>query len=81
MQLDQFLAGLSLLRDYYDDPAGYHLGAEHDIIYVYPTDKPVSEEHLSQLEELGWFQPDVETGEESWTPANYDPEEGWGVFV
>ena len=81
MQLGEFLKGLNLLQTYYSDPEGYHLGADHDVIYAYPTDKPLPIAQLSRMKELGWFQPEVEAGDGEWTPELYDPEEGWAAFV
>ena len=82
MTLSDFTKGLDILRKYYDDPDGYCLGAEHDIIYVYSTDKPVSPEDLEKLFAMNWFQPDVDTGDEDLPKVEqYDLEEGWGAFV
>lgn len=75
MNLRNFMAGLEILRPYFDDPDGYHLGAEHDQIFVFATDQPVSDEDVAKLRELGWIQPDL--GED----APYDPAESWSAFV
>lgn len=73
MNLNNFLEGVNILRPYYNDPNGYHLGADHDIIYLYTTDKPLSPEAVQKMLDLGWFQ-------ES-SPEEYNPEEGWAAFV
>jgi hypothetical protein len=81
MTINNFLEGVQLLRPFYDDPDGYILGAEHDIIYVYATDKKVSStDTLARLFELGFFQPEVSI-EDDPTVADYDPAEGWAAFV
>ena len=75
MNLQDFTAGLQTLLPYYKDPAGYHLGAEHDQIYLYVTDKPLSATDVQTMRDLGWFQPDQDDGED------YDPGQGWATFV
>lgn len=78
MNLKDFTTGVKILAPYYDDPDGYHIGAEHDQFYMYATDKPVSKSDLEDLVNAGWFQDDVtcEDGVE-FGPENYDQEEGW----
>lgn len=41
MNLKNFIEGINTLRPYYEEPDGYHLGAEHDEIYLYATDRPL----------------------------------------
>lgn len=80
MKLGEFIEGVHILQRYTDMP--YPLGAEHDIIYFYATERPVQEPDLSRLYELGWHQPDVpEPDEGAVAHGPYDPEEGWGAFV
>lgn len=81
MNLDNFIAGLEIIRKYYEKTDGYHLGAEHDIIYVYATERPISDDDLKKLCELNWHQPEVDTGDEDFEPRHYDPEEGWAALV
>jgi len=64
-------AGVSLLRPYYKDPDGYHLGADHDVIYAYATDNPLGGDDVERMRELGWFQ----------EHDDYDPEESWWAHV
>ncbi len=75
MKLSEFTEGLDILKKYFNDPNGYHIGSEHDQFYVYATDKPVSDEDVKILLELGWFQP--ETNDDD----GYSPEDGWSVFT
>ncbi len=75
MNLKNFVDGVNLLRHYFTDPNGYHIGAEHDEFFVYATDRPVSPEDLVKLDAMGWSQPEVDED------APYDPAEGWRAFV
>lgn len=79
MKLDKLIQGIQILQLYYTDPTGYHTGAEHDEIFMYRTDKPVSTEDVTKLIELGWFQQDV-PGDE-FTVESYDPEESWSAYT
>ena len=81
MKLDTFLEGLEILQPHYSDPNGYHLGAEHDVIYAYPTDIPLSVASVTKMCELGWHQEDVATGDDGFKPEHYDPSEGWAYYV
>jgi hypothetical protein len=75
MTLSKFIDGLKLLQTYYTNADGFNLGAEHDQIYAYPTDLPLTPEDVKKMDDLGWFQPDTAEGDE------YDPDEGWSAFV
>lgn len=80
MKLNNFIEGLQIFQPYYDNPDGYHIGAEHDQVYVYSTDKPLPEAAVERLVELGWFQPDSEV-EEGFGFKDYRAEEGWSAYV
>jgi hypothetical protein len=56
MNLKDFTAGLSIISKYYDDPAGDHLGADNDVIYIYSPDRVMSGEDVARLRELGFYQ-------------------------
>lgn len=79
MQLDKFREGLEIFSRYYNNPSGYHIGAEHDVFYVCATDTPLSETDLKRVVELGWFQEGGSNDEEDTT--EYLPEEGWQAFT
>lgn len=82
MSIKDFAEGLATLRPYFAKPDGYHLGAEHDVIYVYATDSPVSVDDIAKLGALGWTQEYVELPEDKdWGPEYYDPQQGWAAFV
>ena len=73
-----FMTGLSILMKYKTNPDGYNIGADHDIIYVWATEKPVSEIDLARLYDLSWFQ-NVENDKDG-NPI-YNIEESWKAFV
>lgn len=73
MNLKAFVDGINILRPFFNDPDGYHIGAEHDQFYMYATDKPLPPEEVSKMRELGWFQPDSDD--------EYEPSDGWSAFT
>lgn len=82
----QIIEGLCILEKYRDNIDGYNTGAEHDVLYVYPTDKPVDEADLNRLVELGWYQEygiydEDSDREEEFGVKNYDPSETWSCNV
>ena len=80
MVLDNFIKGLNILRPYFDKyDGGYNLGAEHDIIYIYPTDRPLSLSDIKSLKELDWFQENIDS--DNTEEVAYDPLEGWCVYT
>ena len=84
MKTVEIIEGLTILQKYRTSQAGYNVGAEHDVLYAYATDTPVSPEDLARLIELGWFQDtdfgdDEETGD--FAAKHYDPDESWECFV
>jgi len=74
MKLSDFVDGLNILRPYYIDPDGYHIGAEHDQFYAYATDRALSAEDQERMRTLGWFQPETDDDE-------YSIEDGWSAFT
>ena len=82
MTVKELLDGLNVLRPYYVDPDGYTIGAEHDQIYAYSTDRPLTKEDVKRMCDLGWFQEDVEVDDDKdFGPDNYNPEESWSAYV
>lgn len=85
MTMEKFIAGLQIFSKYYTKPDGYHFGAEHDIIYIYATDRPIdNEDDLKKVYELGFHQDEVHEAfdlpdDQKYT--TYDPEEGWCTYV
>lgn len=78
MKLSELITSLEIVKSYYDDPDGYHVGAEHDQIYLYVTDRPLSASHVQLMLDMGWFQ---EGGATEDDPSAYDPEESWMSFT
>ena len=77
MNLKNFIEGISILSNYYDNQeGGYHLGAEHDTIYLYSTGKPLSTSDVCRMHELGWWQDDCDSDK-----GEYDQDSSWCAFV
>ena len=82
MRLNELIEGLQILEPFYDDPKGFHVGAEHDQFYAYATDKPLPEALVKRMVELDWFQPDVEIADgEDFKVENYAADEGWSAYT
>lgn len=54
--LTKFMKGLEILSKYYDNPDGFHLGADHDVIYLYRPEREISDDDRVALEKLGFAQ-------------------------
>lgn len=82
MNLKNILHGITILSGYYDDPEGYHLGAEHDTLYLYATDRPLTRGDIELMIKLNWCQvyDERETGVD-FEPKDYRPEESWVAYV
>ena len=74
MTIAGLIEGATILRDYYDNPNGYHVGAEHDQIFLWATQRSLPPEKVARMRELGWFQSYADED-------TYDPEDGWSAFV
>lgn len=57
MKLNDFICGMAIIGKYYNDD-GWHIGADYDIIYLYPTDKEMNRGDIQKLLDIGWYQPD-----------------------
>ena len=79
MSLKNFADGLAIIRAFYNDQDGYHIGAEHDQIYLYATDVPMDAAAIAKLQEIGWFQDEAENDADG--KPIYDPSSSWSVFV
>ena len=79
MTTDNVIAGIQLLQKY-RDKSGHDLGAEHDVIYAYPTPYRLSDEDLELMIQYGWHQ-DVEYAGEDFAPCDYAPDESWMCYV
>jgi hypothetical protein len=56
MKTSAIIEGLQILSKYYEPHDGYHNGAEHDVLYAYPTTRRVDRPDVEQLVKLGWIQ-------------------------
>lgn len=81
MKLIDMIETLNMVLPYYDDPTDYVFGAEHDQIYLYATDRPLSPEHVNRMVELGWSQKGGANEDAPDAYAAYDPEESWYTFT
>lgn len=75
MKLSELTRAIEILTPHYHKGGdGYYVGAEHDQIYLYATQTPLSEAELKEMDDLGWFQE---------YPANneYDLNESWTHFT
>lgn len=55
---DRIIGGLEILKSYGED--SYYVVAEHDEIFAGPNPSEVSEDHLKELEALGWRPSDAD---------------------
>lgn len=46
MRTTAIIEGMTILEKYRDAPDGFNCGAEHNVIYVYATDKPLDQVDL-----------------------------------
>lgn len=79
MQTKNLIDGIILLDAYRDVKNGFDLGADHDVIYCYATDRPLQLKDIERMLDLGWFQDDgcsEDTG-----PSAYISEESWWAYV
>lgn len=82
MNTKNLIEGLLLLDNYRNEQHGYNLGAEHDVIYAYPTDKRLSDEDAQKMIDLGWIQEhDDRDYEGDMTLEEYREDEAWQAFV
>lgn len=80
MTTSKVIEGLQILAKYRYEEDGYDLGAEHDVIYAYSTDRSLEAADIDRMIELGWRQ-ERENYDEDMTAKDYRREEGWYAFV
>ena len=56
MTTQNIIAGLQLTQLYRNRKDTFATGADHDVIYIYATDRPLSEEHVNTMIDLGFHQ-------------------------
>lgn len=78
MTLGELGRAISIIRDYYDDPDGYHISTDHDVFYFHATDRPMTHQDVAALGELGFFQEGAYDGTNL---ATYAPDRAWTSFT
>lgn len=82
MTTDELIKGLQILQPYYDNPGEFNTGTGYDVVYAYPTNKPVSEEDILKMVELDWDQEhDYDEGEDELSLSDYRQDESWVFFT
>jgi hypothetical protein len=83
MRARDIAAGINLLLTYYDNPEGYHVGADHDQVYMSATNRALTPEDVEKMVALGWHQEHVGRGDytEEFASKHYRPEEVWIAYV
>lgn len=82
METKNIIAGLQTLAPYYNKPDGFNCGADHDVIYGYSTDNPLSSEDINKMIEFGWHQEHDELDyNEDFTLEDYRPDESWHAYT
>lgn len=76
MSTKNLIEGIELANKYRDKP-GYDIGAEHDVIYLYGTDSPMSADDVKKMISLGFVQDDCDVE----TLNKYDEDESWEFYV
>lgn len=79
MNLKNFIAGIEIIKQYYNNQEGYYLRSEYEQFFLYETDRPITPEHVEMLKELDWFQPYADEDDEG--ESEYDPNIGWSAFI
>lgn len=70
MTFDNILQGMNILRNYMDNPDGYHTAAEHDQFFICADRRPNKDDQKA-LKKLGW------------SPSEFDDDEllQWTFFT
>ena len=72
--------GIKLTAQYREKP-GYDCGGEHDVIHLYGTDRPMSNDDVQKMINLGFHQEDVGDSNTDYCVGDYDPEESWVFYT
>jgi hypothetical protein len=59
MNTKGIIEGMTILFKYYKDENGFNVGAEHDEIWMFAPDLPISDKDKDRLMKLGWV---IESG-------------------
>lgn len=67
---------------FYERQDGRFTGAKYDVFYAYATFKPLSDEALDKMIELGWHQEYDELNyAEDFSREDYRPDESWFCYT
>ena len=82
VKISELIGGLQVLQPYYDGGDGYHVGAEHDVVYAYPTALPLSDVEVAKMLEFHWHQEDrPDMNARDMEIRDYNPHSTWTAFV
>jgi hypothetical protein len=82
MKTQNIIMGLQILLAYYNNHGGYHVEAEHDMIFASATDKPLSDASLKAIIALGWHQDHNGTNHnKDFVASDYEADEPWFCYV
>jgi len=80
MGAKNLVEGLQTLMPYYDHPDGFNAGAEHDAIYAYATDRPLSKQDIERMIDLNWVQ-ERDDYDRDFSADDYNQYEGWVKYL
>lgn len=81
MKSQNVIDGLTIIQKYHGGDC-WMVGADHDVIYAYAPDKPISKEDVEKMIELGWHQEyDGRDYNEDFSFAHYMEGETWRAYV
>ena len=82
MSTKQLIEGLQTLQPFYDKPDGYNVGANHDMVYAYATNKPLTDEAIEKMISLTWHQEyDGRDYGKDFSKEDYRDDETWHLYV
>jgi len=79
METASLVKGIEILLKYRKKP-GYDIGADHDVIYLYPADERLSDDDIEVMIGLGFIQ-DVDQDGGDFAFKDYMEEESWYAEV
>jgi len=82
MSTKEIISGLETLLPYYSNIDGFHTGAEHDVLYAYPTENTLPEDVIKKMIALGWHQEyDDRDCSEDFSVDDYRTDESWVYYT
>jgi hypothetical protein len=84
MKLSNFINGLEIAKKYYRGHDGYHVGADHDVVYLYATHTGMNSQDIQAMIDNGWFQSCEDTGldgGEEFTAGHYVSNASWRAYT